>query len=167
MSWLKKKKLYSRPRKPFDKPRMEEEKEIVKKYGLGKKREIWKANSEIERIRNIAKSLITGSKEEQDNFIKRLKTNGLKVEKIADVLALKKEDWLDRRLQTIVFKKGLAKTPKQSRQLITHRHVKVNKGIVSVPSYVVEVNEEDKIEIIAKPAKLKPAEKETIGVKNE
>lgn len=174
MSWLKKKKRYSRPRKPFDKVRFEEEKEIVKKYGLKKKREIWKANSEIERIRNIAKSLITRNKEEQDEFVKRLKKSGLKVEKLTDVLALKKEDWLDRRLQTIIFKKGLAKTPKQSRQLITHRHIKVNKNIVSVPSYVVEVDEEDKIEVIAKPIKPeKSSEGELIkigepsGAKNE
>jgi len=160
MSWLRKRKLYSKPRKPFDKTRIEEEREIVKKYGLEEKREIWKADSEIGKVRDIAKSLITKSKEEQDKFISKLKKTGLKVEKIADVLALKKEDWLDRRLQTIIFKEGLAKTPKQARQLITHRHVKVNKNIVSVPSYIVNVNEEDKIEVTAKPLMLEQSKNE-------
>jgi len=172
MSWLRKRKLYSKPRKPFDKTRIEEEREIVKKYGLEKKKEIWKADSEIGKIRNIAKSLITKSKEEQDKFISKLKKIGLKVEKIADVLALKKEDWLDRRLQTVIFKKGLAKTPKQARQLITHRHVKVNKSIVSIPSYIVNVNDENKIEVTAKPLRLEQTEKESdkigsLEVKNE
>jgi small subunit ribosomal protein S4 len=153
MSWIRKKKTYSKPRKPFDKARFEAEAEIVKKYGLEKKREIWKAEARIREFRNIAKALITGKEEEKNVLIAKLKKIGLKVEKIADILALKKEDWLDRRLQTVVFTKGLAKTPKQARQLITHRHVIVDKKVVNIPSYVVDVAEEHKIEVLAKPLK--------------
>ena len=153
MSWIRKKKTYSRPRKPFDKARFEEEAIIMKNYGLGKKREIWKAEARIRDVRRIAKSLITANEEEKKILIDKLKRTGLNVSNIADILALKKENWLDRRLQTVIFKKGLAKTAKQARQLITHRHVKVSGKIVNKPSYVVDVNEENKIEMLAKPIK--------------
>jgi len=153
MSWIRKKKTYSRPRKPYDKARFEEEDVIVKNYGLGKKREIWKAETRIRDTRRIAKSLITASEGEKKTLIDKLKRMGLNVNSIADILALKKEDWLERRLQTIIFKKGLSKTAKQARQLITHRHVKVNGKIVNKPSYIVDVDEESKIELLAKPIK--------------
>ena len=166
MSWIRKKKTYSRPRKPFDKARFEEEAVIVKTYGLEKKREIWKAEARIRDIRRIAKTLITASEEEKKVLIDKLKKIGLNVSNIADILALKKENWLERRLQTIAFKKGLAKTAKQARQFITHRHVKVGGKIVNKPSYIVNVNEESKIEVLAKPIK-EIKEKKLEEIKNE
>lgn len=166
MSWIRKKKTYSRPRKPFDKARFEEEAAIVKTYGLGKKREIWKAEARIRDIRRIAKTLITASEEEKKVLTDKLKKIGLNVSSIADILALKKENWLERRLQTIAFKKGLAKTAKQARQFITHRHVKVSGKIVNKPGYIVNVNEESKIEVLAKPIK-EMKEKKLEEIKNE
>jgi len=135
-------KNYSRPRKPFDKTRIEEENVIREKYGLKNKLEIWKADAAILRIRNLAKKLITGSDEDKKAFVERLQKKGFKVEKIADALALNKEDWLNRRLQTIVFLKGLSNTPKQSRQMIVHKHVFVGNRIVNIPSYQVSSEEE-------------------------
>jgi small subunit ribosomal protein S4 len=161
MSWIRKKKKYSRPKKPYDKARIDEEKEIVKKYGLKNKREIWKADSAMGRIRGMAKKLITASVEEQNKLIEKLRKEGFKVEKIADALALTKENWLERRLQTVIFKKGLVKTAKEARQMITHRHVKVKGRIVNVPSYMINIGEENKIELAIKP---KPIE-EIKGVK--
>jgi small subunit ribosomal protein S4 len=166
MSWIRKKKTYSRPRKPFDKARFEEEAVIVKTYGLEKKREIWKAEARIRDIRRIAKTLITASEEEKKVLTDKLKKIGLNVSNIADILALKKENWLERRLQTIAFKKGLAKTAKQARQFITHRHVKVSGKIVNKPGYIVNVNEENKIEVLAKPIK-EIKEKKLEEIKNE
>ncbi len=52
---------------------------------------------------------------------------------------------LERRLQTVAYRKGLAHTPKQARQFITHGHVTVNGQRVSVPSYKVEIDEEGDI----------------------
>ena len=69
MSWIRKKKKYSRPRKLFDKIRIEEENELIKKYGLKNKKEIWKADSAIGRVRNQAKNLITADSEEQKKLI--------------------------------------------------------------------------------------------------
>ena len=131
----RKRKQYSRPRKPFDKIRILEENQLIEKYGLKNKREIWKADASIGRIRNIAKQLITKSEEDKLGFIEILQKKGFKVENIADVLALDKEDWLKRRLQTLVHEKKLANTPKQARQLVVHRHISVNNRIIHQPSY--------------------------------
>jgi len=146
----RKHKQYSRPKKPFDKVRIEEEREIAKRYGLKNKREIWKAEAKIEVIRRQAKRLITDSPEEQQVLINKLNKQGFKVEKIADILGLTKEDLLKRRLQSVLVKKGMARTPSHARQLITHKHVLINGNIVNVPSYIVKLSEENKIEIKAK-----------------
>ncbi|VVB78708.1 30S ribosomal protein S4 [uncultured archaeon] len=140
-------KKYSRPRKPFDKSRIEEENQLREKYGLKNKREIWKADASIGRIRNLAKQLITKPEKEKEAFIKRLQEKGFGVNSIAEALSLNKENWLKRRLQTVVFTKGLTTTPKQARQLIAHKHVSVNGRIVNVPSYMVSLEEESTVKL--------------------
>ncbi|MEM4230868.1 MAG: 30S ribosomal protein S4 [Candidatus Pacearchaeota archaeon] len=157
MSWIRKKKQYTKPRKLYDKKRIEEEKDIIQKYGLKNKREIWKADSKIRRIRGMAKNLITASQEKQNKLIEKLKKIGFKVEKIADVLALTKENWLERRLQTIVFKKGLTKTPKGARQMITHKHITVDGRVINKPSYIIDLEKENKIGIKFKTKPLQEA----------
>ena len=140
-------KKYSRPRKPFDKSRIDNENQLREKYGLKNKREIWKADSSIARIRNLAKQLITKPEKNKEAFIKRLREKGFNVNSIADALSLNKEDWLKRRLQTIVFAKGLTRTPKQARQLIAHKHVSVGDRIVNIPSYMVGLEEEPSVKL--------------------
>jgi len=138
------KKKYSRPRKPFDSERISEENVVVKQYGLKNKKEIWKAQAAVDKLRNIAKKLITAPKEEQDEFILRLVNKGFldSGSHMDDVLDLKKEDYLDRRLQTVVFKKNIGKSPKHARQMVTHRFITIGSKIVNVPSYVVNLTEE-------------------------
>ncbi len=148
MSWLKKRSKYKRPRKPFDKVRIDEEKEVIQTYGLKNKKEIWKANSAIDRIRGMAKKLITADLEKQNKLLDKLQKQGFKVESIADVLGLTKENWLERRLQTVVFSKGLAQTTKGARQMISHKHITIDNKIVNVPGYMVHVAEEAKIGLI-------------------
>lgn len=143
----RKHKNYKKPKRPFDKARIDEEDRLIKKYGLKNKREIWKAESSIEKIRKQAKLLLTKGEEEQDEFVARLKKKGFAVGSIADVLALDKEDYLKRRLQSVVVEKKLATTPKQARQFIVHRHVSVNNEKINVPSYIVPVEEENKMEL--------------------
>ena len=144
---LRKRKKYSRPRKPFDKPRIEEENVLRERYGLKNKKEIWKADAAIGRLRNLAKELITASEEEKQAFVDRLNKKGFNVENIAGVLSLDKEDWLKRRLQTIVFANGLTSPPKQARQLIAHKHVSVGSQVVNIPSYMVSLEEEPDIKL--------------------
>ncbi|MEK6914025.1 MAG: 30S ribosomal protein S4 [Nanoarchaeota archaeon] len=141
----KQQRKYLRPRRPFDKKRIDEENLLREKYGLKNKLEIWKADASIRRIRNLAKQLITKSEEDKERFIDKLKSRGFKVNKIADVLALNKEDWLKRRLQTVLFNKGLVNTSKQARQFIVHKHVSIGKQIVNIPSYMVKSEEESEV----------------------
>lgn len=161
----RKQKIYSKPKKPYDKARIEKENVLVAKYGLKNKREIWKADFAIEKIRNRAKKLITASEEEKQEFVKKQKAKGFEVETIAEVLSLEKEDYLKRRLQSIVVKKKLATTHKQARQFITHRHITINKKIIDSPAHLTTLEEEASVELkLALPAKksLTKQEKEII-----
>src|SRR3989344_2531369 len=144
---LRKKKSYERPKKAFDKQRIIEENVIKEKYGLKNKTEIWKAEAKIKQMRQRAKDLISADEETKHAFFNKLKAIGLNVSSIPEVLALTKEDYLKRRLQTVMVEKKLTTTPKAARQLITHKHVSVNGEIVNIPSYIVPVNLEGKIKL--------------------
>jgi len=148
----KQRKKYERPNHPWRMERITEENELCKKYGLKNKREIWIAKSKIRRIRRQARNLLGSSGEEVEKEKKQLldmlRRIGIeKVKTLDDVLELSVEDFLERRLQTIVFKRGLANTPRQARQFIVHGHVVVGDNVVNVPSYIVKSGEEDKIRL--------------------
>jgi|TARA_B100002003_G_C14070365_1_gene514958 small subunit ribosomal protein S4 len=141
----RKRKLFSRPKKLFDRTRMDEENVLVKKYGLKNKREIWKAKSFISKLRRRAKNLISSDKKEQQTFFDRLNRMGMGVGAISDVLALTEENLFERRLQTFVFKKKIANTPKQARQFIVHKNILVGGAVVNIPSFIVSNDLENKI----------------------
>lgn len=143
----RKHKRYSRPKRPFDKVRIEEEVKIKKDYGLKNKKEIWKAEAKIKLMREKAKKLIPADEKDQKVLFEKLKKIGLNVNSIADVLSLDKTDLLNRRLQTIVVSKKLANSPKNARQLITHKKILVDGRIVNIPSYIVPIELENKIEL--------------------
>ena len=155
----RKHKKYTKPKTPFDSLRIAEENNLIKKYGLKNKREIWRADSAVDKLRGQAKKLLTKSTEEQERFVDKLQNRGFKVSNIADVLSLNKEDYLKRRLQSIVVLKNLATTSKQARQFIAHKNIAIDGKIMNIPSYIVPVDEEDKITLeivkkIKKPEKL-------------
>lgn len=150
----RKKKLFQRPRKIYDKNRIETEGATVNKYGLKNVREIWKAKEKVATIRKRAKMLISKSDEEKQEFLERLNKMGFNVKDISDVLALTEENWLARRLQTFVFQKFNLK-PKQARQLITHKHVIVDGTIVNIPSFMITTDLENKISLKEKTKKAK------------
>ncbi len=143
----RKHKTYSKPKRPFDKVRIDEEAKIKKEFGLKNKKEIWKAEAKIKTMREKAKKLIKAPEEDQKKLFEQLQKIGLKVGSIGDVLALDKKDILERRLQTIVTRKGLATTTKSARQLIVHKKILVEGRIIDKPSYIVPVNLEDKITV--------------------
>ncbi len=151
----RKHKKYSRPKTPFDKERLEQEAKLKKSFGLKNKKEIWKAQAKINSIREKAKNLISSNEAEKKEFFNQLGKIGIKVSSLAEVLSLNVEDYLKRRLQTVLINKNLARTPKQARQLITHKKVLIKGNAVDSPSYVVPVLLEDKILI----KKKKQAEK--------
>lgn len=160
----RKRRQYSKPRKLYDKPRIEEENGIVQAYGLKNKREIWKADAKVSDLRRRAKILISKSDAEKKEFFAKLNKMGFKIENISDVLALKTENWLDRRLQTLVAQKGFSTTPKQARQLITHKYILVDGKAVGAPSFFVTTDLENKIQLKEGKVKVK---KETVEVKSE
>ena len=150
---IRKKKLYSRPMQLYDSVRIKAENELVKKYGLKNKREIWKALAKVGYYRKRAMDLVKSNLEEQEVFFKKLNNMGLKVKSISDVLDLKLEDLLERRLPTIVAKQKLASTVKQARQMIAHKKIMINHNVINSPSYIVQIDEENKISIKEKSKK--------------
>lgn len=136
---------YSRPKRPFDKERIDEEAGIKKEFGLKNKKEIWRAEARIKSMREKAKKLISADSEEQKALFVRLKKMGFDVNSIADVLSLDKKDYLNRRLQTIVVRRKIAKTQKSARQLITHRKILVGEKVVSSPSHIVPIDLEKRV----------------------
>ena len=156
----RKHKIYSRPKRPFEKSRIDEEATIKEDFGLKNKKEIWKADARIKSMREKAKKLISATPEEQKLLFDKLKKIGLNVEAISDVLALTKEDYLKRRLQTIVSTKKISTTLKGARQLITHKKILVDGRVINTPSYIVPVELEKKI--TKKPNKKKTVKEKVI-----
>lgn len=146
-------KSYNTPKHPWQASRIEPEVELVKRYGLRNKREVWKAHSELKKYRELARKLLAEStkgkleghvKTDVDNILNRLKRYGLiKTEGgLNDILSLDVNNFLERRLQTQVHKQGLANTQKQARQFIVHGHIAVAGRKITVPGYLVPTNEE-------------------------
>ena len=157
---IRKHKKYVRPRQIFKSERIKKENDLADSYGLKNKTEIWKTQAKVDYFRGRAKELAKKSREEQEVLFNKLRSLGLKVEGTADVLDLKVEDILKRRLTTVLVKKKLANTPKHARQLVTHKKVLINGKTLSSPSYLVPVAYEDKITIKKKEKKKIPSLKE-------
>ncbi|MCD6247764.1 MAG: 30S ribosomal protein S4 [Candidatus Diapherotrites archaeon] len=147
----KPKKTYERPRKPWVKQEIIMRKELCAKYGLKNKKELWKAEAILRNKRKTARELLALPLEEraerQKELIESLAKYGIlkKDSTLDDVLSLTVEAILERRLQTIVWRKGMARTIKQARQLIRHGHIAISGKRVTAPSYLVEKREENAI----------------------
>ncbi len=144
-------KKYQTPSHPWQADRIQEEKKLLEEYGLKNKREIWKALAILRRIRRQARELLgkRGKQAERQEKLLMARLQRLNLLKegstLDDVLGLTVRDILDRRLQTLVYKKGLASTIKQARQFIVHGHITVGGKKVTAPSYLVPADEEDTI----------------------
>lgn len=144
------KRKYESPAKAWDKARIEEESKILEEFGLKNMRELRVMQMELKKIRGEARRLLSMGEEGRklgDPLLKRVVRLGIAKPEttLEDLLSLTIRDVLERRLQTRVFKKGLARSIKQSRQLIAHGHIAIDGRKVSAPSYLVPVDEEDKI----------------------
>lgn len=144
-------KKYERPYKPWGIRVLEETNRLAGYYGLRNKRELWRANYLAKKYRRIARKLLTVPEEERvraEPIIRKLQRLGIvgKDATLDDLLDLTVDQFLERRLQTIVWKKGFAKTPYMARQLITHGHIRVNGRRIKQLSYLVTLDEEETIE---------------------
>ena len=140
------KKKYARPKKPWDKERIEAEKKVKENYGLRRKKEIWRAESIVRDFRRRARDLQAKKDEKlEKELLSKLNKIGIAVKRLDDVLNLTLDHILSRRLQTIVMKKGLASTTRQASQFITHGHIMIDERKVTWPSFIVEKDMEHKI----------------------
>ncbi len=166
-------KRYATPSHPWQKIRIEQEKVILQEYGLKNKKEIWRMGSLLRRFKQQAKNLIARtdaqSKKEEKQLIDRLvKLNLVKENaKMDDILGLDIKNVMDRRLQTQVFSKGLARSTKQARQFITHGHVMIGEKKITIPSYLVRQDEENIIRFDERSSLVSPEHPERTVIKKE
>ncbi len=147
----KQRKKFDTPRFPWQTDMLDNELNLLGQYGLRNKREIWRHKTLLSKYRGIGRSLLGMSVEErriqEKQLLDRLHRLGILPQDAAldDVLDMTLEDILERRLQTLVFQKGLSKSIQQARQLITHGHIAIEGRRVSTPSYLVLKHEEPKL----------------------
>ena len=139
----KARKQYSRPRSPWRADQLAQELYLLGTFGLRNKRELWKAQTQLSSVRKQARTLLAATEavrlREEKKLLDSLRRRGLVGEgaTLDDILSLTVEDVLARRLQSMVFKKGMALSQLHSRQLIVHGHVSVGGRIITVPGYEV------------------------------
>ena len=153
--------VWRKPKRPLNYDLKMEELKTLGTFGLKTKRELWKAHTELSRVRNQARSLLAlGQEVRQEKepiLMKSLSRIGLVGESstLDDVLNLQVTDLLGRRLQTIVMKKLGFKTPYQARQAVVHGHVMIGDRVVTIPSYAVDVDEEKDVRLLPNSAYIK------------
>jgi small subunit ribosomal protein S4 len=145
--------VWRKPKRPLNYDFMMEDLNTLGMYGLKNKRELWKARTELSRVRHQARSLLALRQEEREQkepvLMNSLARIGLVKEgaTLDDVLNLGINDLLSRRLQTLVQRKFSFKTPYQARQAIVHGHITIGDRVITVPSYIVNVKEESTIKL--------------------
>lgn len=160
----KSKNKYESPKKLWEAERIRSEKKLCRIYGLKNSREVWIALHELKKARREAMKYLTLGEEaaaqKAQPLMRRLEKFGIIAaeSKVDDVLSLSVENFLDRRLQTRLMKKGLARTASQARQLITHGFIAVKGRRITVPSYMVSI-EEDSLISFCKPFDISVGEK--------
>merc|ERR1711967_23042 len=155
MGYTNYKKTSKTPRKPFDKDRLIQELRVVGQYGLRCKREAWRVQLTLAKIRKAARGLMTLSEDdprrlfEGDALLRRMVRLGLLKEnerKLDYILGLTLNQFMERRLQTLVAEKKLANSVHHARVLIRQRHIAVGKQMVNIPSFMVRVSSEQHIQ---------------------
>jgi len=147
--------VWQKPKRPLNYDLIMDELKTLGTFGLKTKRELWKTQTELSRVRLQARSLLALRQDERERkepiLMQSLSKIGLVNEDstLDDVLNLQVTDLLSRRLQTIAQRKLYFKTPYQARQAIVHGHIMIGDSVVTIPSYIVKIEEETKIHLIS------------------
>ncbi len=166
----KTRKKYSTPFHPWQKERIEEESVLIKDYGLKNKTEIHKMNSILkgfaDQAKNLTASKTAQAEKEKAQLLKKLGRLGLISEAgtMDDILGLGIRNLLERRLQTIVFKKGMSRSISQARQFIVHGHVSVGNKKITSASYLVTLQEEPNVSFMGKSSFSNPDHPEIVVI---
>ena len=145
--------IWRKPKRPLNYELKMDELKTLGTFGLKTKRELWKARTELSRLRKQARSLLALRQEVREekepilmNSLKRIGLVGSD-SSLDDVLNLQITDVLSRRLQTIALKNIGFATPYQARQAVIHGHVMIGDRVVNIPSYTVTLDEEKKVRL--------------------
>jgi len=169
----KPRKKWESPGHPWIKERLLREIELIGRYGLRNKKEIWQAETLARYFRHRARRLLAlpeeVRKQAEQQLLSKLYKMGVLPENatLDDVLGLTAEHFLERRLQTLVYKKGLAKTIWQARQLIVHGHIAIGGRRIRSPGYLVPRDEEDLIDYAPTSPFARRREEEAAGQASE
>ena len=140
---------YETPSSPWNLDRISREHKLVETYGPKNRRELWRATTIVKNVRRNVRIILSGKLHEEigKQIIDRLaRYNIVEPNSTLDaLLVIKPEQILERRLQTLVYRKGLARTIKQARQLITHGFISVDGRKITSPGYLVTKEEENSI----------------------
>ena len=146
-------KIWKKPKRPLNYDLKMDELKTLGTFGLKTKQELWKTQTELSRVRLQARSLLALRQDERKRkepiLMQSLTKIGLvdQSSTLDDVLNLQVNDLLSRRFQTMVQRKLFFKTPYQARQAIVHGHVMIGDSVITIPSYTVKTEEEDKIHL--------------------
>ena len=144
------KKKYVVPKRPFDSDRFEQELDFIGRFGLRNKRELWRHSTDLSNYRRQARNLLalppSERQQTEKELVDKLTRIGVLEQPILDnILDLTLENVLERRLQTLVFRKGMAASMHHARQLVAHGHIALDNARVTTPARLMTVGEADRI----------------------
>ena len=146
-------KKYISHKKRWSKTTIEEEKKLVEDYALKNKKEIRKIEFLLSKLKKQAKGFNTTEENKTtnqvQNFLTKLKQKGFlpqEATSVDTILDISLRDIFERRLSNLVYRKKLARTPKQARQFVVHKHVRVSGKVINAPSTIISLKDENQIQ---------------------
>jgi small subunit ribosomal protein S4 len=164
---------YRGPSHPWIRERIEEEKVLKLEYGTKNKKEIYRLGSLLSKFKGEAKALIPLHTEQAEQKKKQLLSRLAAFKlisqsaKLDDILAISLKDLMERRAQTLLVRRALARTVKQARQLITHKHVMVKGKLITSPSTLLTAEQEAALDFVPSSSFANPSHPEREIVKAE